>query len=179
MMGWGGVNAWFGFYSPVNILGHIKPGCQWREMSNIDETPLWTSYSEQTRTWDHLFTSPTSWPLDHASHPGWEKLMQVVRRWVTRHKTAIKKLQALVTDRLFGVDQIVRILISLLSSKIAMECKMNIILHVQCMWSLTCIARKFAQIFTVVLVLTQSIGGWPLITVSLHHKIQIKHVTVI
>ena len=34
-------------------------------------------------------------------------------------------LHYVVRHRLFGVDQIVRTLISLLSSKIAMECKMN------------------------------------------------------
>ena len=37
--GW--MNGWFGFYSPFNIIGHMEPDCQWREMNKIDETPLW------------------------------------------------------------------------------------------------------------------------------------------
>ena len=36
--GW--MDGWFGFYGPFNIIGHIKPGCQQTEISEMDEMPF-------------------------------------------------------------------------------------------------------------------------------------------
>ena len=43
------MDRWFGFYGPFNIIDHTEPGCQWREMSDMGETPLWTQFQTKSR----------------------------------------------------------------------------------------------------------------------------------
>ena len=31
------MDGWLGSYSPFSIIGHIGPGCQWMEMSKMDD----------------------------------------------------------------------------------------------------------------------------------------------
>ena len=45
-----GIDGWMiGVLWPFQIKDHIEQGCQWREMSQMDDTPLWTQSHVQCR----------------------------------------------------------------------------------------------------------------------------------
>ena len=60
------MDGWFWIYSSFNIIGHIEPGCQQREMSKMDETPLWTNRlrSRVNLNLESLVHKSRCWPLD-------------------------------------------------------------------------------------------------------------------